>query len=521
MAIISIPGPAAFALGVLLFFIGERLLPGFSRWVVSFMGLGLISLGLLIAWARRPLIFSEKSVTLARSPVVDLFFIATGLALYFLSLDEFAMIPPGELRDAGQTVWVFVFALGMIPAITTDVSLFNLRRAPVLEKPRVVRARRGAYTLVLSVITFASLNYAADRWNKRIDLSYFKTAGLSNRTLALAHDLDEDVEFFAFFPAGNDVLEHLRVYLDDLKTASPHIQIRITDHSLSPKLSRQYDIRENGILLIRRGERHEKWKVGMDLEKARMRLRDLDAQIHQRLWKVTQSPRIIYFTTGHLERDIEPTLAEMKRGLANLATLLKKMGFELRRLGLAEGLGTEIPKDAAVVVLADPRQPLLPQEVDTLLRYMKKGGALLAMLETDSQTREEKLLEALGLKMGSTLIANERFSVRVDGGENSPYNLATTRFGIHTSVETLRRNAGRLNVALLGSGALQKTETPPPTLKTTFIIKAMGQSWLDSHPNSIRDLDEPNDIILNSAAAISGKLDAEDSELRAIVVGDA
>ena len=86
--------------------------------------------------------------------------------------------------------------------------------------------------------------------------------------------------------------------------------------------------------------------------------------------------RKVYFLAGHGERDI----GDPKPGGFQVAKrALDNEGYEVESLNLLTR--GSVPEDAAVVIVAAPKKPLLSTEVQTLKAYLEKGGRLLIMLE--------------------------------------------------------------------------------------------------------------------------------------------
>jgi hypothetical protein len=213
---------------------------------------------------------------------------------------------------------------------------------------------------------------------------------------------------------------------------------------------------------------------------------------------------------------------DRRLGMRDFRTVLELLGFQIKRLGLGEGLGSEVPEDALLVVVAGPLEPFLPDERATLKRYLDRGGRMLLLIDPDHGTTEDELLALLGVRVSRELVANERYLVRVQGRGESPYDLVTTRSSSHPSVETLSKSGGRLATVLLGAGSIQKTEKPPAGMKTTFTLRTMAQSWLDTNRNRRFDEGSEKRESLDFAAAVERAAAQPGGEaMRAVVVADA
>jgi hypothetical protein len=112
--------------------------------------------------------------------------------------------------------------------------------------------------------------------------------------------------------------------------------------------------------------------------------------------------RKAYFTAGHGERAISGAETG-PRGLREAAEALRRDNFSVQVLDMTHT--PSVPADADLVVVAEPRAPFQPAEVEALKRHLEKGGALVVMLDVPWQPQEieratglEPLLRAWGLE---------------------------------------------------------------------------------------------------------------------------
>ena len=87
---------------------------------------------------------------------------------------------------------------------------------------------------------------------------------------------------------------------------------------------------------------------------------------------------ICYATTGHGELGVEDALPE--RGMSLLSRQLRNRNFEVRQLNLATV--AEVPRDAAMVLIAGPATPFSASENARLKNYLyERNGRVLALLD--------------------------------------------------------------------------------------------------------------------------------------------
>ena len=87
---------------------------------------------------------------------------------------------------------------------------------------------------------------------------------------------------------------------------------------------------------------------------------------------------VCYVTTGHGELGLEDALPE--RGMSLLSRQLRNRNFEVRSLNLSTV--AEVPRDAAMVLIAGPLTPFSAAENSRLKNYLyERNGRVLALLD--------------------------------------------------------------------------------------------------------------------------------------------
>jgi ABC-type uncharacterized transport system involved in gliding motility auxiliary subunit len=107
---------------------------------------------------------------------------------------------------------------------------------------------------------------------------------------------------------------------------------------------------------------------------------------------VTGQERKVYFTQGHGEKD---TASAERAGYNGIASQLTRDNYKVDRVVLAQQ--ADVPEDASVLVVAGPRIDFLPQEIDTLKRYLARGGKLLLMLDPPDKADAPPLANLIAL----------------------------------------------------------------------------------------------------------------------------
>ncbi len=484
-----------YLLGMGLLLVGERLIGGedVKRWAFDGVGALLLVAALgLLAQAR------SKAREDQRAPhSLALGWAGLGVAsllVYALTTDgalrALAFSEEGEQRFsvAMTALWTILWLVGTLPLVAVDRVIAS---SPMVVTPgRAREASTAALTTALAIVLVFPLNYLASRHNERWDLGYFKTAEPGGSTQSIVDELSEPLRAVLFFPASSEVTQEIRTYFDKLD--SDQLSVEYVDHALEPELAKELKVRENGTIALVKGEGEEQQvetiKIGADFDSAKRNLKKLDEKVKEALVKITRGKKTAYVTVGHGEmywKAGEPKdrmIDQLKKGLTSLQ-------YKVKELGVASGLGQEVPEDAAFVAVLGPTQPFLPEELSSLDAYLKRGGSLLVALNPDSPDMSA-LLGGLGLEYHNEILASDQNIAIVTRRKIDRLNIATNKYSTHPSVTTLSRNSKTLPALMPLSGYLTEGQTPEG-VKVTFTVRSLPDAWNDLNKNL--DFDPPDE----------------------------
>jgi hypothetical protein len=525
-----------YGVSLALVFLGERVTTtDASRMILSGLGVAgaLVITGLRFAWAGRvdPSAQGERrSAERALAILHALGLVA--LALYFATSDTGKQLlgiakasPDTRARIEGALTvgWVALLAIAMTPLLFGELALAPMRRAPQPEVRRVRSAIGAAFSLAFAVIYAGLFTYAAGELDAKIDFSYFRTARPSESTRHIAESTSDPITITAFFPQLNEVGTEVAGYLSELAAASPKITVKSYDRLMVPAIAKEAKITQDGVIVLERGASRETLVIGSEMKTAAAKLKSLDGDFQKSLLKVLREARIAYLTVGHGELNETGGTPEEGRTAKNFRRLLESQNYVVKDLGLSQGLGTELPVDATVVIVLGPAKPLLPEEIGAIKRYADRGGHLLLALDPDSKVDHGPLAEVVGLSWSKTVLANDKVFLRHRYNNSDRTILVTNRFSSHASVSTLGRNSTRAPVIFPGASELEKKGEGD--LKIDFAVKALPETFGDENGNFEMDGAEKRSAS-NLAAAVSKALPPdpkkkEPVEMRAFVVADA
>jgi hypothetical protein len=470
------------------------------------------------------------------------------LALYGLTTERGRAVVGlhGERALGVVTVlWVALLLLSLVPLIFAEIARGPMRKAEHPEGRRVLAAAVSGGIVAAAAVYGALFVYAASQVDASVDYSYFKTSRPGDSTKKIAASLPEDVRVTAFFPQVNEVKSEVLAYLGELRQAAPKLQIESVDRLLEPKKATELRATQDGILVVSKGKVTRSLTLGVDMKEARPKLKTLDRDFQELLLKVGRAKRTAYLTVGHGElNDASPS----DRGAQGVRQLLQRQNYDVRDLGLAQGLGRDVPQDADVLLVLGPKRPFTDEELAALRRYAERGGKLFLALDPDlAEGEPEVALEAgaldrglgalagvVGLDFDPARLAHETTHVRRRYNDSDRVMLVTASFSSHPAVSTLSRGAPRSAVVVSGSGSLKKKGDAPAELKVDVSLKSTPGTFADQNGNFRKDADEKSENY-GLAVAVSRKSTAQPDkkpkkddaraedvagEMRAFVIGD-
>lgn len=493
---------------------------------------------------------------------VLVYFASTSSGLDLLGISNLEIKARGRAETLLLIGWVTLIALSVVPLAFAEAALYPMRNSTHLEVRRVRAAAGSGFALALAVAYCSLFVFAAGQTKAQADYSYFKTSEPGSSTRKMIESFGDTLKITAFFPDVSDVRGEVAGYLTELTQGVPNVELSIVDRYLEPKLAKDLKVFSDGTIVFAKGDTTKTLTVGAEMQTARAKLKTLDKDVQEQLYKLLRSRRVAYLTVGHGELNGASADEKTKGRAADIfQEVLRSQNYQIRSLGLGQGLGREVPDDAELVVALGPTEPFAPEELDALKRYGDRGGHLLLALDADSVTNElpvpagqtepaavpsaavaatvaehglDALAKVVGLSYSSALLANDSHHVRRRANNSDRALLISNRFSSHASVSTLSRNSTRAAILFARTGSL--TQVPNTEYKVDMAVRAMGGTFADANQNYEFDKDEKKDTY-NLAAAVSkpiaaaqtpapamDKKDAaaeQPKEMRAFVVADA
>lgn len=517
-----------YAIGMVVIYLGERVLePGRTAVTATVLGLvaGLAALLLGLRASQR----RASGLTLPGLYALGLL----ALLLYFVrsplpGLGHRALAVSSPRLDVVlAALWPALMFASLLPTLLVELALGSMARSPAIDRRRVRAALLSGLGTACALVFCFALAFMAAELGWKADLSFFRTSRASATTRQLVGALDNPVEATLVYPPGNEVAEELTAYFAELARASARFTVSRLDQAVDPARAKTLGVSSNGVVVLSRGEVREQLQIPLKLDGgARARLRALDQDVYKRLVALSRGKRTLYLVQGHEERLPAPrqTGANPQASISKLKELLTLQNLDVRELGMAQGLGNEVPADAGLVMVIGPQRPMLAEETAALVRYFGRGGRLLVAVDPEAADAAAPLLAALSLELSSAPLANDRLYWARTHQKADRTGIAAGSYSSHAAVTTLAQFGTQLPVVFLGAGVLGQTKVAPaPAPKVDLIVRSDGGSWIDKNGNLDFDAGAEERKAYPIAAAVTLPKPAGDkpgSEARAFVVGD-
>jgi gliding motility-associatede transport system auxiliary component len=379
-----------------------------------------------------------------------------GTALVFAAV-AVRFLKPEWQQYASWAAWA---GLACVVAYT----LGQWRDIAAVFKQRQTRFGTIAATSVLVVLgILIAVNYLSNRRNKRWDLTSSKEYTLSDQSRKILGSLDAPVKALVFaqerdFPRFKDSLSEYE-YASKNKLTTEYV-----DADRKPVLVNQYKVQSYNTVVFEYKGRTER----VVSESAN------ESDLTNALIKViTGQQKKIYFTQGHGEKDTAET---ENRGYSRIAAALGSENYGVDKVVLAQQ--TDVPADATVVLIAGPKADLLPNEVEELKRFLRKGGKLGVLIDPPERadspplTNLFALLKEWSVDVGTDLVIDPISSVSGTGGAypavaSYPRHPITEGFNRVITMFPLVRSVSAAPAGSDGKSAQSFIETSPQSWAET------------------------------------------------------
>lgn len=304
------------------------------------------------------------------------------------------------------------------------VALLMLLTSLLTHLPAVrsaVQARAGRYaanTLVMVAALAAILTlvgFISFENTYRLDITATRQFTLAAQTKKVLSDLKEPVKATVYSSPTDARQELIKQQADDFffefNRRNRKFTYEFVDPDLKPSQARQDGVREYPTIVFKALE-SERNPVLLTAVTFGTEMVLTEQDLVSALLVVTgEQQKVVYFTTGHAERNLEDA-DETSGGYGLARSGLLGDNYLVRTLNLVQV--EAIPEDAAILVMAGPANSVMVDERDKIERYLRDGGRAIFLLDDAVNSQMNKLLNKWGVDLPQGTIVDTESSTTSD-----------------------------------------------------------------------------------------------------------
>ncbi len=226
-------------------------------------------------------------------------------------------------------------------------------------------------SILLTLVLCVSLAYLSVRFEKSFDITEEKINSLAPQTVQLLGKLEGDLDVRVFYKGGAGLAGKASVkqVLSLFKRASFRVKDHYYNAHLRNVLAQEYlsnlsNVSRDTIFVFME---YKGKRVQVEAPYDEEKLNSAIIQVTRR------GERVVYFLTGHGEKEIDTSLSALQEALEQSSFQVKTWSF------VKDGFA--VPKDASVVVVVGPRKLVLKKELELLKDYISGGGRVFLALD--------------------------------------------------------------------------------------------------------------------------------------------
>lgn len=326
------------------------------------------------------------------------------------------------------------------------------------EKFRLQSLLQNSAFAVLAVAIACLVVYVLKDSKLQWDLTQNKRNSLTQSTVDVLTRIKGPIQITAYATPQDarvgDLQNQIKEFIGSYQRVKPDISLNFIDPREQPKRTEEAGIRTNGELVIDYAQRKQHLTSFTESEMANVLMR-----------LARNKERLVMFVDGHGERKPD---GGANHDLGEFGRQLQNKGFRTNSFSLA--VAQAVPDNVAVLVLSHPRVDYLPGEVDKVMRYLDKGGALLWLLDQEPLRGLQPLADQLGLHLTPGLVVDpEAAALRVD-----PTVAIGSNYGAHAITDGFRLFTAFPQARMIAPNPESKTWRFAP------LVEVAARGWLES-----------------------------------------
>lgn len=328
--------------------------------------------------------------------------------------------------------------------------------------------------IVLAILVLVNVFLA--KHHHRIDFTSAKIHSLSDQSITILQNLQDEVRFKSFFRDGTPGRSSAEDLLELYAYHSRKVRFEFVDPDKNPAIVKSLGITQDATTIIEVGGRETRITTMSEED------------VTNALIRATRSrKKVICFLEGHGELSIEET---GDSGLSTVKAELEKLGYEVRKLSLA--LADRFPEDCDLLVIPGPRKDLLPNEYETIRAYLDRaGGRAMFLVDPITPTLLPIFLDEYGFRLENDIIVDS--VSRLLGGDY--FIPVVTSFEAHAITDKLSGYACFFPLAR----SVELTEDEPDGATMTILAKTSPNAYAK------RDFELRSQMTVEDIAFVAGR----------------
>ncbi len=248
------------------------------------------------------------------------------------------------------------------------------------------KKRTGLISGLISIIFFLAvlvlINLIAIRRSIQFDVTSNKRFTLAEQTEQILSNLETPVTAYSFYREFDDDFQTVEDLLNMYRNASPQFRYRFIDPDRDPGTARRFEVRTYDTLILEKNDSF--LRVTEPTEQA----------VTNTLIRLIQgdTPRVVCFSTGHGELDINSTDSD---GLYMLKIALNDSNYDVQSINLM-AMDTD-PGACDILAIVGPVYDPVQDVIDHIHDYIQSGGRMFIALEPGSYGVFGPLLDKYGI----------------------------------------------------------------------------------------------------------------------------
>jgi len=271
---------------------------------------------------------------------------------------------------------------------------------------RFIRVQNFVFTLLFAGV-IGLLAWLSTQYSVQSDWTANNRNSLSAPSITLLSKLSKPIEIVAYASENEILRQQISELIEKYKRHKTDISLTIVNPDMRPDQAREEGITTDGEMLIRYDGRRES-------------LRQLNEQalsnVLQRL--LSSDQRWVVFLTGHGERS---PAGDANFDFSVFAGELKNKGINTQSINLINT--PSIPVNTSLLVIADPKTPLLDGETKLINEHLSAGKPLLLLTEPNQALHAKPILDTLGVSVLPGIVVDA--STQMFGIDDPTYALVT------------------------------------------------------------------------------------------------